>query len=227
MSEKSVIMAEDFQRYRALLSLGHEVAGISYIPKDWRPGIDHESFFARALWKLRLPLDAAGANAAIRKAVTLAAASATERYDIVWIEKGNTIHPSTLRFVHEKLPAAKIVSCSEDDMYATHNRSIWYTRCIPYYDIIFTTKTYNLEELKTLGAHRTALFIDAFDPKLHRPLVLTAEERARFGCDVGFVGTFENDRAEQMLFLAERGIRVVVWWVLAGELGKANIRIWW
>ncbi|MBM4389248.1 MAG: glycosyltransferase family 1 protein, partial [Deltaproteobacteria bacterium] len=33
----------------------------------------------------------------------------------------------------------------------------------------------------------------------------------RYGSDVGFVGTFEGDRAEKMLYLARHGIRVRIW----------------
>ncbi len=193
------------QRLRALQSLGHEVKAVSYVTGEHRPSVDRESLLDRVRWKLRLPPDPAGANQALR------AAGRAEKYDVVWIEKGNTVRPATLRALRASLPRAKIVACSEDDMYAVHNRTLWFTRCIPLYDVIFTTKVYNLEELKTLGARATALFIDAFAPEVHRPLTLTADERARFACEVGFIGTFEEDRARQMLFLAEKGITVTVW----------------
>jgi spore maturation protein CgeB len=42
-------------------------------------------------------------------------------------------------------------------------------------------------------------------------LPLSEEERKKWGADVGFVGTFEEDRAEKMLFLAENGIKVRIW----------------
>ena len=82
---------------------------------------------------------------------------------------------------------------------------------LKYYDIVFTTKVYNLEELKILGAKRTELFLDSYDENAHWPMNLTDEDIKNFSCDVGFIGTFENDRAEKMLFLAENGIKVVVW----------------
>jgi spore maturation protein CgeB len=194
-----------FQRYRTLKELGHEVVGLSHTPVPFRPGIDKSNLLERIMWKLKLPLDLTLVNRKIREAVTRGI------FDIVWIEKGNTVRPATLRFIRKANPRTKLVSCSEDDMYAKHNQSLYYLRGLRYYDIAFTTKVYNLEELKLLGAKRTALFLDAYDEKTHRPMELTVEERQRFGCDVGFIGSFERDRAEKMLFLAEQGISVVVW----------------
>lgn len=53
--------------------------------------------------------------------------------------------------------------------------------------------------------------MDAYDEPLHRPLTLSDEDVRRYGCDVGFIGSFEKERAESMLYLAERGVPVTVW----------------
>lgn len=194
-----------FQRYRTLKELGHEVLGLSHTPVPFRPGIDKSNLLERVMWKLSLPPDLTSVNKKIKEAVR------GQKFDIVWIEKGNTIRPSTLRSVKKVNPGARLVSCSEDDMYAKHNRSFYYLRGLKLYDMVFTTKVYNLTELASLGAKATTLFLDAYDEKAHRPIELTSEEHARFVCDVGFIGSFENDRAERMLYLAEHGVPVVVW----------------
>lgn len=207
-----------FQRYRTLANLGHVIVAVPMFPRVPHADIA-SSFFEKVMWKLSLPLDRAGANRALRTLVT------QETFDIVWIEKGNTILPSTLRFVKKKLPHAKLISLSEDDMYARHNRSLYYRWGLQHYDVIFTTKMYNLEELKRFGAKRTELFIDAYDETLHRPVVLTAEEQTIFGCDVGFIGTFETARARSLLCLAECGVTVAVWgngWI---EWSKKHSRL--
>ena len=189
-----------FQRYRALMDLGNEIMGFSMIPVPFIPGINKSSFLERLFWKLKLPLDLTNVNKKIRQAVK------SEKFDIVWIEKGNTIKPKTLRFIKKNQPQVKLVSISEDDMYAKHNQSFYYRRGLKFYDIIFTTKVYNLDELKSLGAKRTELFLDSYDENLHQSINLSKEDIEKFSCDVGFIGTFENDRAEKMLFLAENGI---------------------
>jgi len=195
-----------YQRYRALINLGYQVFGLSHTPVPYRPGIDSKpNLFSRAMWKLSLPLDTTGINKKIREILK------KEGLDIVWFDKCLTIRPNTLKFIKEISPKTKLVFSSEDDMYAKHNQSFWYLKGLPYYDIIFTTKTYNLKELKSLCAKRTELFLDAYDEKLHRPIELTEEEKQRFSADVGFIGGFEDDRAAKMLYLAKRGVKIIVW----------------
>lgn len=194
-----------FQRYRALISLGHNVVGLSHTPVPWRPAIDRTSYFEKITWKLKIPVDLNSINKNILNAIQ------KNNFEVIWIEKGNTIRPKTLKKIKKHQPNAKLVSCSEDDMYGWHNRSFFYTWGLAYYDIVFTTKVYNLDELKALGAKRVELFLDAYDESLHRPLVLNNVEVARFRADVGAAGAFEEDRAGQMLYLAERGIKITIW----------------
>lgn len=162
-------------------------------------------FFEKVFSKLRIPFDRVGANSAIRALVRV------KKFDLLWVEKGNTIWPKTLRFVKKTLPETKLISLSEDDMYAKHNQSLFYRWGLGLYDCVFTTKKYNLSELEQIGAKRTELFLDAYDETLHRPTVLSKREKSLYGCDVGFIGTFEEDRARSMLFLAENGIKVSIW----------------
>lgn len=193
------------QRCETLEILGHNVSRISSVPVPFIAGTNHPSFISRVFWKLKLPLNANNENCTIKKTVD------QKEFDIVWIDKGVTIHPKILRYIKKKAPKCILISCSEDDMYAKHNRSHYYTKSLPFYDVVFTTKVYNLEELKSLGAQRTELFLDSYDEKLHRPIVLTEEDKKVFGSEVCFVGTFEKERAMSMLHLAENGVAVTVW----------------
>jgi len=196
--------SRSFQRYKTLVNLGHKVFGISTVPVPWRPS-ENFSFWGAVFYKFRLPIDLGGANKKIKEIVS------KQKFDVVWVEKGNTIRPATLRYVKNKLPQVKLTSVSEDDMFGKHNRSFYYDWGLPYYDVVFTTKVYNLEELKSLGAKRTELFLDAYDEKLHRPMELSEEDKKRFSCDVSAIGAFEGDRAQKMLYLAERGIKIIIW----------------
>lgn len=193
------------QRCETLEILGHNVSRVSSVPVPFIAGTDHPSFISRVFWKLKLPLNANNENCVIKKTVD------QKGFDIIWIDKGVTIYPKILRYIKKKTQKCILVSCSEDDMYAKHNRSWWYVWGLKYYDVVFTTKVYNLSELKMLGARKTELFLDSYDERLHRPLILTDDDQRNFACDVSFIGTFENDRAEQMLYLAEHGVTVTVW----------------
>lgn len=193
------------KRYEALIDLGYSVDGLSTVPISGYRGIKRSPFLERIMWKLSFPLDLTSVNRKIREIIK------QKNYDIIWIEKGNTIHSFTLKKIKKILPNTKLVSCSEDNMYLFHNRSFYYKWGLSYYDVVFTTKIHNLTELKSFRAKETVLFLDAYDEKFHRPIILTKEDKKRFGCDVGFVGTFEEDRAIKMLYLADNGIKVVVW----------------
>ena len=82
-----------FQRFRALADLGNEVKGFSMVPVPFVPGIDKSIFLERLFWKLKLPIDSTGVNKKIHQAIK------NEKFDIIWIEKGNTIKPKTLSFI--------------------------------------------------------------------------------------------------------------------------------
>ncbi|MCF7894506.1 MAG: glycosyltransferase [Candidatus Omnitrophica bacterium] len=195
-----------YQRLQSLCDLGYDVDAISYILQDNQNLKSRlKLFFGKVCNKILWPLDTNKINFKIKEKVL------KKRFDIIWIEKGNIIKPSTLKFIKNKSSESKIISCSEDDMYALHNHSFYYRMGLCYYDYVFTTKTYNLTELKRFGARKVILFKDAYDRELHSPRKLSAEERERYGSDVGFIGTFEKHRAKQMLYLADNGIRVEVY----------------
>lgn len=192
------------QRCKTLQMMGHQVVSLSSVTVPFVAGIDSLSLLARVLWKLKIPSDPTHVNRAIRDEC------ARIRFECVWIDKGINIFPSTLKFIKKHLTKSVLVSCSEDDMFAKHSQSYWYLKGLKYYDMVFTTKTYNCEELKTIGATRTKLFLDAYDETVHRPQVLLERDRNRFESEVSFIGTFENDRAERIFYLVENGVTVSV-----------------
>ncbi|WP_187299249.1 CgeB family protein [Nitrospira moscoviensis] len=185
--------------------MGHDVVAFSHAKVSAPHRIDPPSFLYRVFWKLKIPLDDMHVNRKVIKAVR------SSRFDLVWIEKGNMIWPWTLLRIKAFAPSIRLVSCSEDDMFASHGHSIWYRTGLRYYDVVFTTKAYNLAELKLWGAKQTKLFLDSYDEHIHRPWRLTDSERHRFACDVSAIGAFEKQRAESLLYLAESGVRVLVW----------------
>lgn len=157
------------------------------------------------LWGLptRLP-DEAKANNKIWNYIE------SKSYDVIWIDKGLTIFPETLEFIKNKLPKARIVSYSPDNMALRHNQSQQFLECIPLYDIHFTTKSYILDDMKKLGAKRIVFTNQLYEPSYHHPMSLTDEEKERLGGDVGFIGMWEKERCESILYLANHGIKVKV-----------------
>ena len=191
-------------RAQKLKSLCGDMVTLSNTPVPFIAGINKPTFLARVLNKLRLPPDEAGTNDALKQI-----ARSNGKFDIVWIEKSTMLRPETIKAMRNAFPASCLISVSEDDMYALHNRSRYYEKCLPLYDVVFTTKTYNLEEMKQLGARRTEFFLDSYDEELHRPLSEYSPIEKK-DIDVSFIGTYEPERANTIRWLGTHGIKIVV-----------------
>ncbi len=189
------------QRARALADLGHSVHHLrSGIPRPTDPVYP----FLRVAHRIKRHPDIYFANSRLLRLTR------TARFDVVWIDKGLPLRMRTLHRMRERMPNARFVHYSPDDQFNPLNQSRRWRASIPFYDLHVTTKSYNVSELRALGA-RDVLFIDnAYDPAVHRPLALTPTERMQFEAAVGFVGSFEGDRAEMVYRLAEAGVPVTV-----------------
>ena len=191
------------QRCQTLRRMGHEVLAVDELPAPW-------SRFAltlpyRVFHRIRGPHDLAGVN---RQLLAVARSFAP---DLVWLEKGLTVEASTLRALRARWPGVTLVNYSGDDMFNVRNQSRQWLACLPLYDLNVTTKTFNVPELWAAGA-RDVFHVDkSFDPRIHRPMPVTPDVRARLGGEVGFVGWPEAERAASMTHLARHGVAVRIW----------------
>jgi len=194
------------QRLRALRELGHDVSMVSTTLTDWTYETPPSLFF-RLSYRLRVPLDPAGAN------VNLLASAATLPPQIVILDNARMIRPSTLRRLRRLAPAAKLIWYSEDDTMNPIHRSRWMVGAMPLFDLWVTTKSFNAEpnEVPSLGVKHVLFVNNSFCPHDHAPLAVEEAERRLWGAPISFVGTFETSRARDILALAEAGIEVRVW----------------
>jgi len=85
----------------------------------------------------------------------------------------------------------------------------------PLYDLVVANDLHHAVEWKELGARRAEVLpLSAVDPEFHRLYDLTPAEQARFGCDVGFVGTLvpESLYGERIAALeALRDFDLAIW----------------
>jgi hypothetical protein len=186
-------------RLQALKRIGHTVAAVD---ATWRlAGL--KGLALRVLRKAGWGFDSSGANPALLQEV------ARLKPDLVWIDKGLSISPETLKQV--RAHNVQLVHYSPDDMSGQHNQTRQFRRSIPIYDLHVTTKSFNVPERKGMGARDVLFLNNAYCPETHRPIPLTSEDRARYGGPVGFIGSFEEERAEALWFLVTNGIPVRVW----------------
>jgi hypothetical protein len=145
-----------------------------------------------------------------KKIKDLVNASVHTPFDVVWIDKGITINVETIKYIKRVSPTSLIVSYSPDNMALRHNQSQNFIKCIPFYDVHFTTKSYILNEMKRLGAKRTVFVNNQYEPHFHYPRKLNQDEILKLGGDIGFIGVWERERCNSILYLAENGLKVKV-----------------
>jgi len=189
----------------AMRALGCRVVCVPTTP----PGRDYESrpsLVQRLRYRLRRPADPAGANGALLDAVC-------EGADVLWLDAADMILPETLIQARRINGDIRIVWYAEDDMMNPRLRTLWLERSLGQFDLWVTTKSFNAapEEMPSLGVGEMLFVNNSFDENLHRPVVVTEPEREQFGSPVSFIGTFEEPRAESLLYLAEQGLSVRVW----------------
>lgn len=168
-------------------------------------------FLDKVMYKVKLPRDVNNLNKRIKQACL------NFKPDLVFIVKGVLVKPKTLKFI--KQMGCKSISWSNDDMFAWHNRSLWYTWSLKHYNLVVTQKSYNCnpDELPSLGAK--VLFQDkAIDPQINHPV----NDCNDFDCvhDVVFIGTKEQDRLEHLVYLAENGVKVHIYGWSVDDTGK-------
>lgn len=134
----------------------------------------------------------------------------SKSYDIIWIDKGLTVNKSTLVEIKKNLPDCKIVSYSADNMSLRHNQSANFLECFKLYDFHITTKSLIIDKLYKMGAKNVIFTFQSFEKKYHYPRILTKSDLKKYSADVGFIGVWEKERFESLLFLAKKGIKVKV-----------------
>jgi spore maturation protein CgeB len=207
------------QRLKALEYLGHEVLPVDTCPPE--VGLRERRLWERAWRRFLGPRDLALANR------TILALARQEQPQVLWVDKGLTIRPETLAAAVRLAPGLLRVSYSPDDMLNPRNHSRCYLAAVPRYDLHVTTKSYNVAEMETLGAPRVLFVDNAYCPFTHRPMEVSEADRQRLGGPVGFIGTYERERAEALLFLARQGVPVKVWgnWPRRWQNRHPNLRV--
>jgi len=189
------------QRADGLRKLGHQITFIDSGPPEFGT-LSYQVY--RIAHQFRRYPDLFRASSRLVRAV------ADRPFDILWVDKGLMIRPRALVRARELRPGMKLVIYSPDDMMNPGNQTRRYLEHLPLHDLVVTTKSYNVPELYACGA-RNVLFVgNAYDPEVHRPLELGAEDHDRYGSQVGFVGAWERERAVSICRAAEAGIPVTV-----------------
>lgn len=125
----------------------------------------------------------------VRRAIELDA-------DLVFVYRGTHITADSLAAVKRHRPATVLVGYNNDDPFAPgHSRWLWrhFLHAVPRYDLVLAYRHSNVEDFAQAGARHVKLLRSWYFPQRNHPVVLDDSARARFQCDVTFVGHYEDD----------------------------------
>jgi spore maturation protein CgeB len=99
-----------------------------------------------------------------------------------------------------------------DDPWNDAHYAPWFLDLISEYDVIFTPRTANVQDLRAAGCRRVEYLPFAYAPDIHFPdPPATDTERVDFDSDVVFAGGADDDRVAWMAPLIAAGFRVALY----------------
>jgi spore maturation protein CgeB len=186
---------------RAFRRAGHSVrvlAPENYVPSAWA---------SRPLKAVRRTLE----PLLVREyAKALLSAAANLRPHLFFVFKGRYVDPDVVRRI--KAAGAVAVNFFPDVSFMAHGPLI--PQALPHYDWVFTAKTFGVNDMRhRLGVESASVLPHGYDPEVHAPVELDAEDRHRYECDVSFVGTWSPKKQSflEKLVALYPGIRLRVW----------------
>jgi hypothetical protein len=182
---------------------GHAVRGIA-----WHSRFGGESGVARLAGRVQNRLIIGPAVWALNEEIVREARSVGP--DAIVLYRPTHVLPATLRALRLAAPRAVIATYNNDDPFGERaSRLLWrhYVRLVRMTDVNMVYRHKNVADLERLGARNVALVRSHYVPERHRPVAVTAEQRARWSADVVFVGHYEaDDRCAYLRPLAESGV---------------------
>lgn len=161
--------------------------------------IKDNSLYKRLRYKLKIPIDSYEVNDKLLD-------YDFTNIDVLFVVKSNEIYPSTLKHIRNSNPNIKTVNWSLDDMSSWHTKSLYFHLAFKEYDYAFTTKKYNMDLLKNMGAKKTIYLNQAYSKDIHKKYDNCLET-----IDVLFIGRAEQERFKSMNYLASNGIIIHVY----------------
>jgi len=128
---------------------------------------------------------------------------------VILVVLGSQVSPKTMELMRKRTPA-RIVCWCQDQMTTLGRQYL----LAGGYDAVFVKDRY-MHELFSAMIRSTKFYYlpEACNPRMHRPIDLSARDREIYGCDVMIAGTLYYYRQEilQQLLQQSPGIRLKIW----------------
>lgn len=147
--------------------------------------------------------------------------------DLVYITNAHLCWPRTLNEIRaKKIP----VMCFYHDPQWVNRDGSRFSQNVALFDLIVTTRKWHEAEFKDAGAKDVAVVRFGYEPSVHRPLEIDQKVFKKYGADLAFIGTLENQRNIDLheLLKSEFPYLFRIWGNLWGQLPKGSpIRNCW
>jgi spore maturation protein CgeB len=188
-----------FNRMKSLEELGYAVIPFgyeSYVTSGWRI---LQSFAYRTAWGPRIT----------RLNADLVRCAGQVKCDWVWIDKGLWIKYGTIEEIR-RITGALCIHYTGDPLMTFH-RTRHFVASVPHYDVILTTKQYEMDLYRKAGARLLLFSPKGYNPSIHRPVEVPDSERGKFQAEITFVGHPEPYYERMVLRAREASDNVAVW----------------
>lgn len=96
-----------------------------------------------------------------------------------------------------------------DDPWNSSHRASWFMRALPRYDVVFSPRRANLEDLRRAGCDKVIYLPFAYEPAIHFPEAPAGpQEQEKYASDVVFAGGADAERVPYLAALIQAGVRV-------------------
>jgi spore maturation protein CgeB len=116
-------------------------------------------------------------------------ASTLSQVTHVWVDKGRWVYPETLLSIKQR-SGANLIHYTPDAQLVI-NRSRYFDDCIPLYDVVVTTKPFEVEPYRRAGAKDVLLVLQGYDDRF-MSCTPSSNDQRELGSDVCFIGHRER-----------------------------------
>jgi hypothetical protein len=131
------------------------------------------------------------------------------RPDVIWIEKGTFVFPSTMRSLRHGEPVTLVYHNTDDWKADTRFKRLYWRyllRSLPLYDVHITSNLHNVEEFRNQGFPEVHHMELAANSTVAAPDPIPEEMRAGVAAEAGFVGHWEPETERLLLHLVKGGV---------------------
>lgn len=143
---------------------------------------------------------------------------------LVWVDNFPIFSKTSIKLFKYFDPGSTILFVSEDNFLLPHNFSKLHKPVLQYYDFIFTTKAFIIDKLSYM--HNIYKFHDSFDDRfINFNSQRKVEKYGPQKYNVTFIGTYEEDRFNQLSYLAQNNIQVDIFGADWPKNAHQNLKI--